>query len=69
MAFNTEWKELCELYDHRCLACRKRLPLTADHIVPLSKGGSNHISNIQPLCNRCNTRKGAKIINYKGDTQ
>jgi hypothetical protein len=35
--------------------------VTADHIVPLSRGGTNYIDNIQPLCFRCNSKKGAKV--------
>lgn len=62
-----EWENLKAQYDWICPACRKREPkvrLTVDHIIPLSKGGSNNIENIQPLCGSCNSRKNAKIIKY-----
>lgn len=35
--------------------------LTADHIIPKSKGGGNHHSNIQLMCKKCNELKGDKI--------
>mgnify|MGYP002621032842 FL=1 len=35
-------------------------PLTVDHIVPLSKGGTNDLANLQVLHRSCNSSKGAK---------
>jgi hypothetical protein len=67
-----------------CLCCGRHetelamlgLKLVPDHVIPVSKGGTNDISNIQPLCHGkdgCNNHKGAKFIDYrpwmKGATQ
>ena len=60
-----EWTDLCDKYGNICLKCRKKKKLTVDHIIPLIKGGSNYISNVQPLCLSCNSSKGTKIIDYR----
>jgi len=63
-----EWRALCERYTYTCLCCGRQEPeikLTVDHVIPISKGGSNDISNIQPLCSSCNFRKHARIIDYR----
>lgn len=60
-----EWQELCERYLWKCICCHKELPLTVDHVIPLSKGGSNYIDNIQPLCRSCNSRKGTKALDFR----
>jgi 5-methylcytosine-specific restriction endonuclease McrA len=61
-----EWKELKEKYGNKCLRCKKEnVPLTKDHIVPVSLGGAHVIDNIQPLCRSCNALKHTKIIDYR----
>ena len=46
----------------RCAYCQKRIRRSyhVDHIVPLSKRGSNRPSNIQLTCETCNLKKGAR---------
>lgn len=63
-----EWNALCARYGHKCLCCgRSDVKLTADHILPLSRGGSNSIDNIQCLCKTCNNRKMTRVIDYRPD--
>jgi len=44
--------------DWRCRHCNTHKNLTVDHIVPLSKGGTDDLDNLQTLCGPCNSRKG-----------
>jgi len=61
-----EWKALVEHYRGKCLCCgRDDVKLTADHVVPVTKGGTSNIDNIQPLCGSCNSRKGDKATDYR----
>lgn len=65
-----EWIQLITYHGRRCPCCGRQEPevkLTADHIVPVSKGGSSNIDNIQPLCLSCNCSKQDKSIDYRVD--
>lgn len=45
----------------KCVQCKSQEKLEYDHIIPVSKGGSNTERNIQLLCENCNRKKGATI--------
>lgn len=57
--------EIMRLFEQQkglCTYCNEHfgMGLGIDHIVPLSVGGSNHISNIAGCCTDCNRKKNAK---------
>lgn len=43
-----------------CKICGSTERLEIDHIIPLSKGGSNELKNLQILCRHCNSVKRDK---------
>ena len=64
--------QLFESQHGRCYYCDTRLAMdnkyalipeyaTIDHIMPLSKGGSNRVDNKVLACRQCNTVKGSFV--------
>ena len=45
----------------KCVQCDSNERLEYDHIIPVSKGGSNTVRNIQLLCETCNRQKSDSI--------
>ncbi|WP_330203089.1 HNH endonuclease [Cyanobacterium sp. Dongsha4] len=57
-------KYIYERDKFQCQSCGKKeneTQLNIDHIIPLAKGGSNDLSNLQTLCYQCNQRKKANF--------
>ncbi|HOT61177.1 MAG TPA: HNH endonuclease [Candidatus Dojkabacteria bacterium] len=48
--------------DYKCLYCGKDIEddFSIDHIIPLSRGGTNEPDNIDLVCKDCNTRKSTR---------
>lgn len=62
-----QWLRLKAEFDHRCVRCGcSPTVLTRDHILPLCKGGSDDIGNIQPLCGSCNSSRRFERIDWAG---
>jgi hypothetical protein len=47
--------------DGQCTKCSSKSELHFDHIIPVSKGGSDTVENIQILCKLCNQKKSNTI--------
>lgn len=48
--------------NYTCRSCRRKDNLTVDHIVQLSKGGTNSMENLQTLCKYCHEKKDNRKI-------
>jgi 5-methylcytosine-specific restriction endonuclease McrA len=56
-----EWQRLLARHQGKCAYCGA--PATErEHVVPLSRGGSDFIGNILPACRSCNNQKNNKFL-------
>ena len=44
-----------------CGACGPKVELEIDHIIPVSRGGTDDINNLKTSCFKCNRGKGDKV--------
>ncbi len=57
--------QLFDVFGSQCFWCRHRFPLnelTIDHLIPLSKGGSNLLENLRLACVSCNRSRGNSLF-------
>jgi 5-methylcytosine-specific restriction endonuclease McrA len=58
-----EWTEIKNAHNQKCFYCQATgIPLTMDHLIPLSKGGHHVKGNIVPACRSCNAKKGNRPL-------
>ena len=70
---NYSTEDIINIYGTKCYLCKKEIDLSAtrrtgfgnwqdglqlDHVIPISKGGSDTIKNVRPAHGLCNLRKG-----------
>lgn len=63
-----DWIEMKFFFNNTCCRCGGKsglLNIEKDHIIPIYKGGSDGLENIQPLCALCNSSKGSEIIDWR----
>lgn len=54
--------------NYKCVECgvsKKERCLHVDHIIPISRGGTDELDNLQTLCDGCNLAKSNKIFKNK----
>lgn len=53
-------KARIEYYGSKCYVCQEPYE-EIDHVIPLSRGGTNWPGNLRPICSPCNKMKGNRI--------
>ena len=56
--YPSQSRRACHLNLYHVATDGRETMITVDHIIPVSKGGTSHRDNLQPLCRTCNSMKG-----------
>lgn len=59
------YRTLCTRDGEFCQCCGRTDNLVIDHVIPIARGGRTEIENLQLLCDPCNGRKLARIVEPK----
>lgn len=58
-----QWKDCLDHFNNECAYCgKKKEVLDQEHVIPISRGGSNTKTNIIPSCGSCNYTKGTRTL-------
>ena len=49
---------------YSCQVCGADENLTIDHLIPISKGGTDDLENLLTMCGKCNFSKGTKMGSF-----
>lgn len=52
-----DWLRLLNRFGGLCAYCETAIATTEDHVIPVTRGGTNFIGNILPACFTCNSSK------------
>ncbi len=71
---NPAYTAIAQRANHRCEYCKApavvfNFPFEVEHIVPLSRQGSNNEANLALACRSCNLRKGNRISGVSSSSQ
>lgn len=54
------WNQVVSAHGSACVYCGDANADSLDHVIPRSRGGDDHPSNLVPACRPCNSSKGAR---------
>lgn len=57
-----DWKRMVDRHGSTCFYCGRKGPVTMDHVMPVSRGGTHSVGNLVPACANCNSSKRHRTV-------